>query len=114
MRRTWKGLNVREGTKPYNTRATITQWIRTNRRTRNHTTKDDGCYSRTRRNNLLGNNPDPEPGTHEANHCILERRKQEAQGQGTGGLPRRTTQTKRMASPTHSVLQDSRMAEWPR
>jgi len=108
-RGTGKGLNGGEGTKPYNTRATITNWIRRNRRTGKDTTKYDGGYSRPRGSNLLGSNPDPEPRTDETNHCILKRRNQEAQGQRTRGLSRRTTQTMRMASPTHSVLQDGRM-----
>jgi len=77
-RRTRKGLNGREGTKPYNTRATITERVRRNRRTREDTTKHDGGYSRTRRSDILGNNPDPEPGTDETNHYILKRRNQEA------------------------------------
>jgi len=76
-------------------------------------TKHDGGYKRTGRSNLLGNNPDGEPGTDATNHRILKWRDQKAQSQGPGGLPRRTPQTTRMASPTHSVLQESRVAEWP-
>jgi len=112
-RSTRKGLNGREGTKPYNTRATITNWIRRSRRTRKDTTKHDSGYSRARRGDILANNTDPKPGTHETNHHITKWRNKEAQGQGTRGLPRRTTQTTRMASPTHSILQDSRVAERP-
>jgi len=110
-RRTRKALNGREGTKPYNTRATITNWIRGNRRTRKATTKHNGSYSRTRRSYILGNNPDPKPGTDETNHHILKRRDQETQSHRNRGLPRRTALTTRMTSRTHSVLQDSRMAE---
>ena len=40
---------------------------------------------------LFGNNPNPEPGADETNHCILKGRNQQAQGQETRGLPRRTT-----------------------
>ena len=76
--------------------------------------KHDGGYSRTRRSDRLGNNPTPEPGADETDHRMLDLRNQEAQGLGTLGFPRGTTQTKRIASPTHSVLQDSRRAEGPR
>ena len=110
-RRTRKGLDGREGTKPYNTRATITKLIRRNKKTRKDTTKHDGGYSRTRRNDLIRDNPDPEPRADETNHCILKRRNQETKSQGTGGLPRGVTQTTRMASPTHSVPQDARMTK---
>jgi len=57
-----RALTCREGTKPYNTRATITKWIRRNGRTRKDTTKHDGGYSRTRRSDLFENNSNPEPG----------------------------------------------------
>jgi len=75
--------------------------------------KHDGGYSRTRRSDILGNNPDPEPRTDEPNNRILQWRDQEAQSEGTGGLPIRTTKTTRIASPTHSVLQDRRVGERP-
>ena len=110
-RRTRKGLNGREATKPYNTRTTSTKWIRRNGRTRKDTTKHNRGYSRTRRSDLFGNNPAPEPGADETNHCLLKRRNQKAQSQGTRGLPKRTTQTMRMARPTHSIIQDGRMAK---
>jgi len=113
MRRTFKGLNGREDTKPYNTRANITNWIIRKSTTRKETTKHDGSYSRASRSDTLGNNPDSEPGTDETNYQITKWRNKEAQGQGTRGLPRSTTQTTMMASPTHSILEDSRVAEQP-
>jgi len=81
----------RQGTKPYNTRATITEWIRRNRRTRKDQTKHNGDYSRIRQSDILGNNTNSGPGADETNHCIVKWRNQEAEGQGTHSLPSRTT-----------------------
>jgi len=112
-RRTRKGLNRRECTKPYNTRATVAKWMRTNWGTRKDTTKHDGDYSSTRSCDILRNNTDPEPETDQTNHHIANWRNQKTQSPGTWGLPRRTTQTTRLASQTHSILQNSGMAERP-
>jgi len=112
-RRTRKGLDRREGTKPYLIRATIANWIRRNQGTKKDPMNHDGDYSSTRRSETLGKNPDPERRTHEINHRIPKRRNQKAPSQGTQGLPRRTTQSTRMASTTDSIHLDSRMAKRP-
>jgi len=69
-RRSGKRLNRREGTKPYKTRATITNWIRSNQGIRKDTTKHDGGYGSTVRDHILGDRPDPEPRTDETNYRI--------------------------------------------
>jgi len=113
-RRIRKALDSREDTKPYNPITTITKQIRRNRKTRKYTTKHNGSYSRTRRNDVLRNNSDPKSRTDEANHRIPKWGIQKVKSQGTRGLPRRGTQTMRLASPAHCILQNSGMARRPR
>jgi len=93
-----KGLEGSEGTKPYNTRATITKQIRRNRSTWNDTTKYDGGYSRTRRSNILANYTDAKSRTNDINPGISKRRNQKAKSKGTAGLLRGATQTQRLAT----------------
>ena len=78
-----KGLDGRDGTESYNTRATITKWIRRNRGTRKDTAKHDGGCNKTGRNSGLQPDTGPKSGTDETDCRSPKRRNQKAQSQVT-------------------------------